>query len=81
VFVDAEDVCCTVVSVLESDGVGVGKGEEELLELLVANLVLKEGSKDFHVIEEKVGGILPVTRYMEHAANVAAYAPNRVVPL
>ena len=60
-FVDAEDVCCTVVSVLESDGVGVGKGEEELLELLVANLVLKEGSKDFHVIEEKVGGILPVT--------------------
>jgi hypothetical protein len=54
VFVDAEDVCCTALSVLESDGAGVGEGEEELL-------VLKEGSKEFDVIEEKVGGILPVT--------------------
>jgi hypothetical protein len=37
--------------VLESEGAGVGEGEDGLLELLVANLVLKEGSKVFDIIE------------------------------
>jgi hypothetical protein len=82
VLVNAEDVCCAGLPVLENDGAGVGKGEEELLELLVANLVLKEGSNVCDVIEVRIGNTLPpVTRYMEHAANVAANAAYTVVPL
>jgi hypothetical protein len=72
VFVDDEDVCCAALPVLESEGAGVGEGEEELLELLVANFVLKEGSKEFDIIEGRVRGTVAVTWYIEHAANVAA---------
>jgi hypothetical protein len=82
VFVNDEDICCVGLSALENNGAGVGEGEEEPFELLVANLVLKEGSKVCDVMEVRIGNTLPpFTRYIEHAANVAAYAAYTVVPL